>query len=68
MILFVIGEKLDIPPDLYCGVLVTSLQKRNFDLTALIKPLSFCGTVANKSGTEHLHREFIDLMIESNLI
>lgn len=49
-------------------VLFTSLQKRNFHLTALISLFSFWGTVANKSGTEHLHKKFIELIIESNLL
>jgi len=69
MVLTTVGEKLDIAPVAYfCDVLLTSLQKRNFDLTAWISPLSFCGTVENKSGTEHLHHKFIELMIESNLL
>lgn len=68
MVLIVVGKKLDVLPVIYFCVLVTSLQKRDFDLTALISPLSFCGTVANKSRTEHLHHTFVDLTIESNLL
>lgn len=40
-----VGKKLDIPCVTYFCVLVTSLLKRNFDLTALISPLilwDFC--------------------------